>query len=133
MKNKEAIRGIIPPTVTPLKKEEQLDRNAVGKLIDYCIRKGVSGIFCNGTSGEAMRLTDRVWAQNTEATLECAAKRVPVANAAIRRHLRCAISIKRRLLPTKAPDASMQNSKAPVRVSMRISRCCRFSAKSKWA
>ena len=83
MKNKEAIRGIIPPTVTPLKKEEQLDRSAVRKLIDYCIRKGVSGIFCNGTSGEAMRLPDRVWAQNTEVTLECVAKRVPVYCGAI--------------------------------------------------
>lgn len=83
MGNKEKIKGIIPPTVTPLTSEECLDREAVKRLVDYCIGKGVSGLFCNGTSGEAMRVTDQVWAQNTEATLEYAAGRVPVFCGAI--------------------------------------------------
>lgn len=83
MENKKKIRGIIPPTVTPLKEDESLDREAVKKLIDYCISKGVNGLFCNGTSGEAMRVTDQVWYQNTVATLEYANGRVPVFCGAI--------------------------------------------------
>lgn len=83
MKKREAIEGIIPPTVTPLKEGELLDKAGVRNLIDYCIKRGVTGIFCNGTSGEAMRLTDRVWAQNTETTLVCVDGRVPVFCGAI--------------------------------------------------
>ena len=83
MKKRKAIEGIIPPTVTPLKEGELLDKAGVRNLIDYCIKRGVTGIFCNGTSGEAMRLTDRVWAQNTETTLVCVDGRVPVFCGAI--------------------------------------------------
>lgn len=82
MDNKEKIKGIIPPTVTPLK-SESLDREAVKKLVEHCIKNGVHGLFCNGTSGEAMRVTDRVWLENTETTLEYVDGRVPVYCGAI--------------------------------------------------
>ena len=50
MKNKEAIRGIIPPTVTPLKKEEQLDRSAVRKLRNF-LQRDVRGGHAPAGSG----------------------------------------------------------------------------------
>lgn len=83
MTNKEKINGIIPPTVIPLKEDETLDRCMVEKLVDYCIEGGVKGLFCNGTSGEAMRVTDEVWMRNMEATLEFVKGRVPVFCGAI--------------------------------------------------
>ena len=59
--NKEKYRGIIPPILTPLTKEETLDVPALKRIIDYCMEGGCSGVFVNGSCGEAMRVTDRVW------------------------------------------------------------------------
>ena len=70
MENKERYRGIIPPIVTPLKEDESLDEQALRRLIRHCIDGGVSGIFVNGTSGEAMRVTEKVWEEAARVALE---------------------------------------------------------------
>ena len=59
MNNKLTYTGIIPPIVTPLTPQEELDSDALQKLISFDIENGVSGIFVNGTSGEALRLPDQ--------------------------------------------------------------------------
>lgn len=83
MKNKELYTGIIPPLVTPLTKDEALDSPALVKLVEGCIAGGVSGVFVNGTSGEAMRLPLNVWKKNTEEVLKIVDGRVHVFCGAI--------------------------------------------------
>lgn len=83
MTNKQKYSGIIPPLVTPLKDNEELDVNALHKLLEHCIDGGVSGIFVNGTSGEAMRVTDKVWEDNTREVLKSANEKIPVFCGAI--------------------------------------------------
>lgn len=70
MKNKKRYGGIIPPLVTPLNEDESLDEQALRRLIRFCIAGGASGVFVNGTSGEAMRVTDAVWEEVTRVALE---------------------------------------------------------------
>lgn len=70
MENKKRYRGIVPPIVTPLREDESLDEQSFRKLIRHCIQGGVSGIFVNGTSGEAMRVTEEVWEAAARAALE---------------------------------------------------------------
>lgn len=56
------IFGVIPPLVTPMKENGDLDVEAYEKIINNCIEKGVHGIFTMGSCGEgscvsrAMRL-----------------------------------------------------------------------------
>ena len=83
MKNKHRFKGIIPPMVTPLLKEEILDIDSTRKLIDFCIQGGVTGFFVNGTSGEALRTTESVWQDCTKVTIEYTKGRVPVFCGAI--------------------------------------------------
>lgn len=75
--------GIIPPLVTPLGDDYCLDREALYKLIHHCINGGVSGVFINGTSGEALRVSEQVWEAVTKETLSIIDGKMPVFCGAI--------------------------------------------------
>ncbi len=83
MNNKTTYTGIIPPIVTPLTSQEKLDSAALQRLISFDIENGVSGIFVNGTSGEALRLPDHIWEENMKTALAAAGKQIPVFCGAI--------------------------------------------------
>jgi Dihydrodipicolinate synthase/N-acetylneuraminate lyase len=83
MNNKLTYTGIIPPIVTPLTPQEELDSDALQKLISFDIENGVSGIFVNGTSGEALRLPDHVWQETMRTALAASFGRIPVFCGAI--------------------------------------------------
>lgn len=83
MRNRERFSGIIPPLVTPLTENETADLPALHRLLDHCIKGGVTGVFVNGTSGEALRVSDQVWEQMTRETLRRAEGRIPVFCGAI--------------------------------------------------
>ncbi|SHJ07837.1 4-hydroxy-tetrahydrodipicolinate synthase [Tangfeifania diversioriginum] len=50
------LHGIIPPLVTPLMNDTELDEQGLEKLINYVLEGGVHGIFLLGTTGEATSL-----------------------------------------------------------------------------
>lgn len=53
-----ALHGIIPPVVTPMTADQELDLPGLRKLIDLMLAKGVHGIFVLGTTGEFYALDD---------------------------------------------------------------------------
>lgn len=72
------IRGIIPPIVTPMLADEEVDFPTLRKLIDHQIACGVNGIFVLGTTGECYAL-DAAEKQRIVATaVDHVNKRVPV-------------------------------------------------------
>ncbi len=81
--NKNRYSGIVPPIVTPLAEDRTLDVPALHRLIDFCIAGGVSGIFVNGTSGEALRLPESIWQEVTKQTISYVNDRVDVFCGAI--------------------------------------------------
>ena len=46
------IKGIIPPMVTPLDKNENIDKKGIEKIINHLISGGVHGLFPLGSTGE---------------------------------------------------------------------------------
>ena len=52
-----SLKGIIPPMITPLKENGDLDLQGLQRLIDHLISGGVHGIFLLGTTGEAPSLS----------------------------------------------------------------------------
>ncbi len=52
------LHGIIPPIVTPMQANEDLDLPRLRKLIDQMLAKGVHGIFVLGTTSEFYALDD---------------------------------------------------------------------------
>lgn len=56
----ERIKGIIPPAVTPLKGNDELDREGAERLIEHMIAGGVHALFLLGTTGESQSLSYRL-------------------------------------------------------------------------
>jgi 2-dehydro-3-deoxy-D-pentonate aldolase len=74
----KTLKGIIPPMLTPLAGEDQLDRRGLEKLIEHLLVGGVHGLFVCGTTGEGPSLSYRLRRELLAATCEQAKGRVPV-------------------------------------------------------
>jgi 4-hydroxy-tetrahydrodipicolinate synthase len=70
--------GIIPPVVTPLTADGQLDGPGLANLIEHLIAGGVHGLFMLGTTGEAPSLTGAFQRQVIASTTRLVKGRVPV-------------------------------------------------------
>ncbi|HEY3789851.1 MAG TPA: dihydrodipicolinate synthase family protein, partial [Urbifossiella sp.] len=53
------LHGIIPPVVTPMTADQEIDLPGLKKHIDHMLAKGVHGIFVLGTTGEFYALDER--------------------------------------------------------------------------
>ena len=71
-------RGVIPPVVTPLTADRELDRASLARSVDRMINAGVDGLFFLGSSGEVVFSTDVRRRQIVSAGVEAVAGRVPV-------------------------------------------------------
>lgn len=72
------LKGIIPPMITPLKSNDELDRPGVEKLIEHIIEGGVHGLFLLGTNGEGPSLSYRIKKEFLKLSCEIIKGRVPV-------------------------------------------------------
>lgn len=53
------IEGIIPPIITPFKKDGTIDENLIAKEIKFTIKTGVHGLSVGGSTGEGPTLRVR--------------------------------------------------------------------------
>ncbi|MEU0520833.1 dihydrodipicolinate synthase family protein [Streptosporangium sp. NPDC006007] len=70
--------GVVPPLVTPLTPDGEVDVPSLERLVEFLIEAGVSGLFALGSSGEAAFLTDTRRDKSLETVVRAAAGRVPV-------------------------------------------------------
>ncbi len=74
----QPLTGIVPPLLTPLTPQGELDTAGLEQLLERVIEGGVSGVFVLGTTGEAPSLSYEVRRQTITAACQQAAFRVPV-------------------------------------------------------
>ncbi len=79
----KVLRGIIPPMVTPLAGDDQLDAGGLEKLIEHMISGGVHGLFVLGTTGEGPSLSYRLRRELIQRTCRQVNRRIPVLVAVI--------------------------------------------------
>ncbi|WP_020475358.1 4-hydroxy-tetrahydrodipicolinate synthase [Zavarzinella formosa] len=72
------VQGIIPPIVTPMTPDEEVDHKKLKEIIDWQIECGVNGIFVMGTTGECYALSDEEKQRIVATAVEHVNKRVPV-------------------------------------------------------
>lgn len=72
------VQGIIPPLVTPMKLNEEVDLDRLKELIDYQISRGVHGIFVLGTTGEFYALSESEKQEIMAVAVAHVNQRVPV-------------------------------------------------------
>lgn len=75
---RQKLKGIIPPLLTPLTDNDNLDVSAVYRLIDHLVNGGVHGVFILGTTGEATGLRYDVRQQMIIETCKAVGSRIPV-------------------------------------------------------
>ncbi|GHJ41625.1 dihydrodipicolinate synthase family protein [Streptomyces sp. TS71-3] len=72
------LRGVVPPVITPLTREGEVDVPSLRRLTEHLVGAGVHGLFLLGSTGEAAYLTDAQRLTALEAAVDTAAGRVPV-------------------------------------------------------
>ena len=71
-------KGIIPPMITPLDKDENVDKKAIGRVVNYLIKGGVHGLFPLGSTGEGYGLDFNQKREILETVMEENNKRLPI-------------------------------------------------------
>lgn len=72
------IIGVIPPIVTPVDENENIDEKGLRLLVRRCIDTGIHGIFVAGSNGETMALTQQERNRAIQITLDETKDEVPV-------------------------------------------------------
>ncbi len=72
------LRGIIPPTTTPLTAEGGIDRTAVARLMDFLVEAGVAAVFVLGSSGETPLMARDQKLEMVDAVADNLAGRLPL-------------------------------------------------------
>lgn len=74
----EDLRGVIPPIVTPIDAEENVDEQGLKKVIDHVLKGGVHGVFVLGSNGEFYGLDFENQKRVIEITVNHVNGKVPV-------------------------------------------------------
>ena len=72
------LQGVIPPMITPLKSENELDVLGIKKLIEHILGGGVHGLFLLGTTGEGPGLSISLKYEMIKISCDIIDGRVPV-------------------------------------------------------
>ena len=72
------IRGIIPPILTPIDKDERIDEERLRRQVNHVIAGGVHGILAFGSNGEFYMIEDAETERGLRIILDEAKGRVPV-------------------------------------------------------
>jgi 4-hydroxy-tetrahydrodipicolinate synthase len=74
----QKVKGVVVPAITPFDAQGRIDAEAIKKLTDFLIERGIHALFPGGTTGEGPLLSLSERQQLAEAFVEAAAERVPV-------------------------------------------------------
>lgn len=76
--DKEKLRGIVVPIITPLTENEKVDEPALRKIVRHLLQGGVHGIFVNSTTGEGVCLVDGEKIKSLEIVVDEVKGAIPV-------------------------------------------------------
>ncbi|MHB8897849.1 MAG: dihydrodipicolinate synthase family protein [Thermoguttaceae bacterium] len=82
------LQGIFTPNMVPLDREGQIDEPGLRAYVDWLIRKGVHGLYPNGSTGEFLRFTPEERRRIIEIIVDQTAGRVPILAGAAEANVR---------------------------------------------
>ena len=74
----DALCGVVPPMISPLREDGQADDEALGRVVDHVLAGGCSGLFVLGGVGEGAWLSSSQREAVVRGTVRAAAGRAPV-------------------------------------------------------
>ncbi|MEJ5260142.1 MAG: dihydrodipicolinate synthase family protein [Anaerohalosphaeraceae bacterium] len=72
------LKGIIPPIVTPLRSQTEIDGDGLSRLVEHILAGGVHGLFVLGTTGEGPYLSSALRAELVRRVCRQVNRRVPI-------------------------------------------------------
>ena len=78
-----ALRGVVPPLVTPVDENGEVDRVSLARLTGFLLDAGVDGLFVGGSTGEVALLDGPARRTAVEVVAGTAAGQVPVLAGAV--------------------------------------------------
>ena len=72
------LRGIVPPTVTPLDRAHRLDKGSLTRVLEHLVSGGVQGIFVVGSTNEVVIHDEAARREIVEHDVAVVNGRVPV-------------------------------------------------------
>ena len=72
------LQGIIPPLVTPLAAQDELDIDGIDRVVEHVVQGGVHGLFILGSCGEGPSLSYRLRREMIARVCERVNGRIPV-------------------------------------------------------
>lgn len=78
MKSFSELYGVVPPIVTPVDKNENVDPKGLKEVIQYVMEGGVHGIFVNGSNGEFYGLDFQNQKRVIETAIDQVGGKIPV-------------------------------------------------------
>lgn len=72
------LRGVIPPLVTPMRSDGELNEGAIPAVVDHVIKGGVHAVFALGSQSESFALSFEEKRRVMEKVMEAVDGRVPV-------------------------------------------------------
>lgn len=72
------IKGIVPPILTPVDKDESIDEDRLRRLVEHVIKGGVHGILAFGSNGEFYMFDETETERGLKIILSQAKGRIPV-------------------------------------------------------
>jgi len=75
---KAPLTGIFTPNMVPLDSRGEIDHDELARYVDWLIRKGVDGLYPNGSSGEFTRFTPEERRSIIQTVAETVDGRVPI-------------------------------------------------------
>src|SRR5499427_6699606 len=76
------LQGCGTALVTPFKKDQSIDEDALRRLVEWQIDSGIHFLIPCGTTGETPTLSKDEWLRVIDITIETAAGRVPIVAGA---------------------------------------------------
>jgi 2-dehydro-3-deoxy-D-pentonate aldolase len=86
----EALTGVLPALISPLRSDGKVDEDGVGRLVEHVLRGGVHGLLALGSTGETASLDESTRRALLSSVVEAAGGRVPVLCGVAQSHLSAA-------------------------------------------
>ncbi len=86
----EALTGVLPALISPLRSDGRVDEAAVARVVEHVIEGGVHGLLALGSTGEAASLDETARRTILSSVIAATAGRVPVICGVAQSHLSAA-------------------------------------------
>jgi dihydrodipicolinate synthase/N-acetylneuraminate lyase len=107
MKNHKQLQGVVPIIPTPFREDEEVDEDALHRLLDFAIKSGIQSVCLPAYASEFYKLTDEEKLRVVQVAVEHAAGRIQIIGQSNHPSLKVAIRLAKKNVDAGADIISL--------------------------